>query len=153
MWTHHFFAYFHFHIFFVSKRSNPNWLRSAPNFEILNIKNEEIKSDADATLKVNKGLVFLDHHHTLGWLVDDRCTFRCMSQCVAFIVAFSGGLAQQRFTLVLCLWGAILLDQDKCDIFLSARLTRFLIVFLVTILVWDLKEIIKGWRCSLMINL
>lgn len=89
---------------------------------------------------MNKGLVFLDHHHALSWLVDDRCTFRCVTQCVAFIVAFSGSLAQQRFALLLTLRRIIFLHQDESDIFLNARLTRFLIVSLVTILVWDLNR-------------
>lgn len=91
-------------------------------------------------MKVNKGLVFLDHHHALSWLVDDRCTFRCVTQCVAFIVAFSGSLAQQRFALLLTLRRIIFLHQDESDIFLNARLTRFLVVSLVTILVWDLNR-------------
>lgn len=67
-------------------------------------------------------LVFLVayHHHTAGRLVNNRCTFRCMTQCIAFIVAFECGLALGRFALVLSLLTVVLLHQDEGDILLSA---------------------------------
>lgn len=39
-------------------------------------------------------VLFVGDHHAAGGLVDDRCTLlRCMTQSIAFVVAFGCGLA------------------------------------------------------------
>lgn len=66
-------------------------------------------------------LVFLvaDHHHTTTCrLINDRCTFGCMSQCIAFIVAFGRSLARGGSARILDFLRVGLLNKDKGDILL-----------------------------------
>lgn len=67
-------------------------------------------------------LVFLvaDHHHATCRLVNNRCTFRCVTQCITLVVAFESGLACKRLALILWLLSVAILHKDKRDILLRA---------------------------------
>lgn len=82
-----------------------------------------------------------DHQAAAGGLIDDRCTFRCVTQTIALVIAFECGLAHGRLTLILLLVISVVvfLHQNQSYVLLSAVGARFFIVSLVTILVaWNL---------------
>lgn len=89
----------------------------------------------------SRPLVFLDHHHAAWGLIDDRCTFGCVTQCVTLIVAFERRLARGSLARVWSLLRVVgLLHQNERDALWRARRARLLIVPLVTILIGNLRR-------------